>query len=52
MDVASTQRIYIIFSSGFIAAVFPRTSKGLDWVYLWQRQSLKHITAPLRLTAN
>lgn len=52
MDAASTQKIYITSSSGFIAVVFIRTSKGLDWDYLWQRQSLKHIMAPLRLTAN
>ena len=45
-------KLYITSSSGFIAVVFLRTSKGLDWDYLWQRQSLKHITAPLRLTAN
>ena len=47
-----TQRIYTIFSSGFIVAVFQRISKELDLVYLWQKQSLKHIAAPLRLTAN
>ena len=37
MDAASTRRIYITSLSGFIAAVFPRTSKGLDWAYLWQK---------------
>ena len=48
---ASIRRIYTTFSNGFTGAVSHRIPRALAWAFLWQRQSSKHMTAPLKLKA-